>query len=107
MAEVAVIIPHFNDAARLRRCLAALMLQDQTGVEVVVVDNGSAVSLDPLARDYPALRFVHEPRKGAALARNWGWQKPPPRACSFWIAIVCRRRIGWPVPNGWQGRPIW
>ena len=72
MAEVAVIIPHFNDAARLRRCLAALMVQDLTGVEVVVVDNGSAVSLDPLARDYPAIRFIHEPRKGAALARNRG-----------------------------------
>ncbi len=72
MPVAAVIIPHFNDAARLARCLAALMSQDVSAVEVVVVDNGSTEPLDPLIGAHPSVRFVTELRKGAALARNRG-----------------------------------
>ena len=68
----AVIIPHFNDAARLKRCLSALTAQDLSGVEVVVVDNGSTVPLDGLAAGFPMVRFVTEAQPGAALARNRG-----------------------------------
>lgn len=68
----AVIIPHFNDAVRLKRCLSALTAQDLSGVEVVVVDNGSTVPLDGLAAGFPMVRFVTEAQPGAALARNRG-----------------------------------
>lgn len=68
--DIAVVIPHYNDVARLERCLAALMAQDLAGVEVVVVDNGSTAPLDGV-RQYP-LRLVAEGGKGAALARNRG-----------------------------------
>lgn len=71
-AEAAVIIPHYNDPERLRRCLAALAANDCRGVEIVVVDNGSDQPLDALAADFPAVRFVAEPEKGAAAARNRG-----------------------------------
>lgn len=72
MPGYAVIIPHYNDMVRLDRCLAALMAQDQADVEVVVVDNGSAEPLAPLIARWPQVRFVVEPRKGAAMARNRG-----------------------------------
>lgn len=66
--RAAIIIPHFDDAARLQRCLAALVPQLRSGVEVVVVDNNS-----PTRPDLPAaLRLVIEPQKGAANARNRG-----------------------------------
>lgn len=68
----AVIIPHFNDHARLRRCLEALwgagVPQD---VEVIVVDNGSTPELRDLG-DFEGLRIVVETKKGAANARNRG-----------------------------------
>ena len=70
--RAAVIIPHYNDQQRLRQCLAALTRQDLTGVEVVVVDNGSDEPLAPLQRDFPQARFVVEENKGAAMARNRG-----------------------------------
>lgn len=70
--EAAVIIPHYNDVARLARCLDRLMAQDRAGVEVVVVDNGSTESLAAVMADHPEARFVIEPRKGAAMARNRG-----------------------------------
>ncbi len=70
--QAAVIIPHYNDVARLARCLAALMCQDTAGTEIVVVDNGSTEALDTVRADHPAVRFVTEPQKGAAAARNRG-----------------------------------
>lgn len=69
----AVIIPHYNDVARLRKCLAALTPQvDPVRVEIVVVDNGSTEDWRPLQADYPHVRFVVERAKGAAPARNCG-----------------------------------
>ena len=71
-AACAVIIPHYNDVARLRRCLAALRSQDRAGVDIPVVDNGSTESLEAVKAENPGVRFVTEPAKGAALARNRG-----------------------------------
>lgn len=70
--DLAVIIPHYNDVARLERCLAALMVQDLTGTEVVVVDNGSTEDMTAVLAAHPHLRFITESGKGAALARNRG-----------------------------------
>lgn len=73
--EAAVIIPHYNDAVRLGRCLAALEPQRaaaQGAVEVVVADNGSTQDLSALKAAYPGIRFLTEPEKGAAAARNAG-----------------------------------
>ncbi|WP_353475849.1 glycosyltransferase (plasmid) [Salipiger sp. H15] len=69
----AVIIPHYNDAARLGRCLDALARNPRPlPVEILVVDNGSTESLEPLAARHPEVRFVTEPGRGAATARNSG-----------------------------------
>lgn len=71
---LAVIIPHYNDLTRLGTCLAALasQLAAHPEVEAVVVDNASPVDLAPLRAAHPGLRFVTEPQKGAAAARNRG-----------------------------------
>ena len=69
----AVIIPHYNDLDRLARCLAALEQNPRPlGVEVLVIDNGSSESLEALAARHPEVRFVTEPGRGAATARNRG-----------------------------------
>ena len=72
MPRAAVIIPHFNDMDRLRRCLSALYPQLTPDVEVIVVDNGSASAPDILQATYPGVAFVTEHKKGAAMARNRG-----------------------------------
>ncbi|MFK7751204.1 MAG: glycosyltransferase family 2 protein [Sedimentitalea sp.] len=70
--SAAVIIPHYNDVMRLRRCLTELMRNDLDGVEVVVVDNNSPMPLEEIAGEFPRFRFLVEPEKGAAAARNTG-----------------------------------
>lgn len=68
----AIIIPHYNDVARLSRCLVALLPQMRSGIELVVVDNGSSDSLEALRAVYPEVRLITETAKGAAMARNRG-----------------------------------
>ncbi|RKF12390.1 glycosyltransferase family 2 protein [Roseovarius spongiae] len=72
MPDIAIIIPHYNDVVRLERCLAALTANDLAGCEVIVVDNGSTRPLDGVRAGFPDVRFVTEPEKGAAAARNRG-----------------------------------
>ena len=72
MAEAAVIIPHYNDVARLIRCLEVLAPQIDARCEVLVVDNNSTVDLAPVRAAFPDLRIVTEVKQGAAEARNRG-----------------------------------
>jgi len=72
VAEAAVIIPHYNDVARLIRCLERLAPQIDARCELLVVDNNSTVDLAPLRAAFPDLRIVTETKKGAAEARNRG-----------------------------------
>lgn len=69
MSTATVVIPHYQDHARLARCLGALTPQLVEGVDVLVVDNDSP---EPPRCDHPGVRVVTEPRKGAANARNRG-----------------------------------
>lgn len=71
-ADIAVIIPHYNDHRRLERCLQALTQADLSGADVIVVDNGSEPSPTGIIGRFPGIRHVREPRKGAAAARNRG-----------------------------------
>lgn len=96
--QSAVIIPHYNDVDRLHRCLAALEGQVVDGIEVVVVDNNSDVDLSALRQRFAWVRFLVEPRKGAAHARNLGVKATTARELFFldadclpapdWIAVA-------------------
>jgi glycosyltransferase involved in cell wall biosynthesis len=71
---VSVIVPVFNDAERLKVCLRAL--EDQTYLkqlyEVIVVDNGSEESVEPVVAEFGHARVSHEERSGSYAARNRG-----------------------------------
>jgi len=75
-AAAAVIIPHYNDVARLERCLAALVRENDAAAlaktEIVVVDNNSTDDIAAIRAAYGQVRFVIEETPGAASARNRG-----------------------------------
>lgn len=74
MIKLTVIIPVYNDAVRLERCLEALTSAQEISdgvAKCVVVDNGSAVSLTELVGKFPGVTFVEEPRPGSYTARNF------------------------------------
>lgn len=75
MPIAAIIIPHYEDAARLSRCLTALapqVAEHEEEIEVVVIDNNSRPGFADGLPAVPGLRILHEPRRGAAEARNRG-----------------------------------
>ncbi|MCB1370839.1 MAG: glycosyltransferase [Rhodobacteraceae bacterium] len=101
--KLAVIVPHYNDLARLSACLDALAPELAAAgprVEAVVVDNASPVDLGPLAARHPRIRFVTETRKGAAAARNRGVHETVAPLLAFldcdcvpapdWLAVAMR-----------------
>ena len=94
MPEIAIIIPHYNDVVRLERCLAALIENDLSGCEVLVVDNGSSQPLTETETKFASIRFTLERQKGAAAARNKGVAET--RApCLMFIDADCLPASDW------------
>lgn len=73
---VSIIIPVFNDAARLRLCLATLEKQTypQRNYEVIVIDNGSDKDQDiaPVVAEFGQAKIAQELTPGSYVARNKG-----------------------------------
>lgn len=63
MLSLSVVIPSYDDAEMLRRCLAALAAQTRRADEVIVVDNDSIDDTAEVARAAGA-RLVKQPRHG-------------------------------------------
>ncbi|MBN1295471.1 glycosyltransferase family 2 protein, partial [bacterium] len=71
--EVSIIIPAFNCAGQIHRCLEALNRQDvaRDRFETIVVDDGSSDGTATAARPL-CDRVIETPNRGPAAARNSG-----------------------------------
>jgi glycosyltransferase involved in cell wall biosynthesis len=73
---VAVIIPTYNNAHFLERCLASIQSQTQPVDEIVVIDDGSTDNTDALLKNLqnviPNLTCVRQVNQGDSAARNTG-----------------------------------
>lgn len=90
----AVIVPHYNDAERLSRCLEALSVNDLSDTDVLVVDNASPVSPAPVIARHPFVRMVIETGRGAAVARNRGVAETTAEAL-FFLDADCVPAADW------------
>jgi glycosyltransferase involved in cell wall biosynthesis len=72
---VSFVIPVYNDAGRLARCLEALEGQTYPRglYEVIVVDNGSDEPVAPVVARFPSARACAEPHGSSFAARNAGF----------------------------------
>ncbi|HUF21871.1 MAG TPA: glycosyltransferase family A protein [Burkholderiales bacterium] len=70
--DISVIIPVWNDADRLARCLRSLEAQTfpRERIEVLVVDNGSSDASAQVARGFAFVTVLEESRPGSYCARN-------------------------------------
>lgn len=71
--NVSIVIPAYNEEAQLKACLEAIAAQTTKPYEVIVVDNNSTDATATIARTFPFVRLVFEPRRGLAHARNAGF----------------------------------
>ncbi|MEM9681022.1 MAG: glycosyltransferase family A protein, partial [Bacteroidota bacterium] len=79
MSKVSVIIPNYNNAKWLPKCLDSALAQDQL-LEIITVDDHSEDNsfsvLESYQSKYPDLLKVYcNPNKGANSARDYGYSK--------------------------------
>lgn len=77
MKKISIVIPAYNEGARIRACLAAigkeLERHGQEPIEVIVVNNASTDNTVEAAQELPFVRVVDEPHKGIVWARRAGF----------------------------------
>lgn len=83
-----VIVPAFNVAPYLERCLRTLLEQTEHDFEVVVVDDGSTDRSADIAAQFAVrdcrFRVVKQPNGGLSAARNAGLEL----ATGEWVAFI-------------------
>lgn len=71
--RISLVIPVFNEESYLRDCLRSALAQHATFYEIIVVDNNSTDRTAAIARQFPEVKLLHEPRQGVVFARNRGF----------------------------------
>ena len=84
---VSVVTPSHNAAAVLGQAVNAVVDQTLAPLEHIIIDDGStdgtAELLQELGREIPHLRYVHQKRLGAGMARNLGIEAAQGRYIAF------------------------
>lgn len=96
LPPVSVIIPHLNQHEALSACLTSLMPQSYPAalIEIIVVDNGSKLSCEPVTREFSGVRMLVEAEPGPGPARNRGIAAASHAMLAF-IDADCRADPGW------------
>ena len=86
--KISVIVPVYNVAADLPRCIDSILTQTYPNIEIVTVDDGSpdnsGAILDDYAAKYPNIRVIHKENGGVTSARLRGIEE----ATGEWIGFV-------------------
>ena len=78
---ISIVIPVYNQAEKLKKCLKSIACQNYNDYEVIVVNDGSTDAIYKTAeqckRFFPSGKFyfLSQENKGANAARNFGAQK--------------------------------
>ena len=85
---ISVIMPVYNTARFLPRCIRSLLLQKYDPLEIICINNGSTDDswhiLQQYAQKYKQIRIYNFSEKGVANARNFGLNM----AQGEWIAFI-------------------
>ncbi len=75
---ISVIIPVYNSAAQLPRCIDSVLSQTYPDFELLLLDDGSSDDSCQLCRTYeaqdPRIRAFSHENSGVSATRNWGIQ---------------------------------
>lgn len=79
MELVSVLIPCYNNAPTLARCLNSVLVQTYPCLEVIVVDDGSTDDSTRVVQDYmqrdARVKLICQPNAGVSAARNRAMQE--------------------------------
>ena len=76
---ISVIVPVYNVAPYIARCVDSILLQSHKNMEIVLVDDGSTDAsgriADELASKHENIVVIHQENSGVSAARNAGLRK--------------------------------
>lgn len=76
MAQVSVITPVFNTEDYLHQCIQSVLTEDDTDVELILIDDGSTDNSLRICRHYEArdqrVKVISKENQGQGIARNVG-----------------------------------
>src|SRR5690554_965787 len=88
MKKVSIIIPVFNVAEYLPRCIESVLNQDNIDLEVLLINDGSTDSSGEVCEEYAKndrrIRVFHQENSGVSAARNKGVDE----STGNWITFV-------------------
>lgn len=85
---ISVVIPAYNVAPYIRKCLDSVLNQTYHNVEIIVIDDGSIDDTpkicDEYSEYYSSISVIHKKNEGQAVARNIGIS----RAKGKWLHLL-------------------
>lgn len=96
--KLAFVIPAYNEEALIGKCLESVIAEiarSGADADIIVVNNASKDRTGEIARSYPSVRVVDEPKKGLVNARHAGF------AASEGADLVANIDSDTIVPPGW------
>lgn len=74
---ISIIIPVYNQAEHLNKCLASIKLQTNNNYEVIIIDDGSKDGIEAIIEKYKTIFrsgffYFKQENQGASAARNRG-----------------------------------
>lgn len=76
LQKISVIVPVYNVAPYLRRCVNSLVKQTYPNLEIILIDDGSTDGSETICDEYAAqyahIIAIHQKNAGQAVARNAG-----------------------------------
>ena len=74
--KISVIVPVYNCAPYVERCIRSILAQTYTDLEIICIDDGSTDDsgniLDKLSCEDARIRVIHQKNAGVSAARNVG-----------------------------------
>ena len=84
---VSIIVPVYNAAHTIGRCIESILNQQYTDFELFLVDDGSRDGSPALCDSYaarePRIRAFHKPNGGVSSARNLGLEQAAGQCIAF------------------------
>ena len=76
MPTVSIIVPVYNTASYLLRCIASLVNQTYSDLQIILIDDGSTDESGAIADEWqtkdPRIEVYHQQNQGLSCARNTG-----------------------------------
>ena len=73
---ISVVVPVYNSAMYLDKCIQSILKQSYPNWELILVDDGSTDEsgsiCDKYAREYANIKCIHQENRGVSIARNAG-----------------------------------